>query len=282
MKTPYSYSILRYIHDIVSGEFINVGVVMFAPKAKFLSAMCTPKYGRISKMFTNLNGEHFKQVSRYIQAKLDEEGERLISELQFNNTPKSVLDFTKRVLPVDDSSLQFSPESYGLSEKPQETLELLFNRYVEKYYEKSEHHSRSDEDIWKIYKKPLEEKRILANLIPHQIIGKDYEHEFDYCWKNKQWHISEPISFDMSDSGYISDKANIWLGRITNLVDGGEKFKLTILIGSPRDERLKSSFVKAQNILNRMSCEHAFVLEGQASEYAENLKKEIEAHKVAA
>ena len=28
MKTPYSFSVLRYIHDIVTGEFINVGVVL--------------------------------------------------------------------------------------------------------------------------------------------------------------------------------------------------------------------------------------------------------------
>jgi hypothetical protein len=279
MKTPYSFSILRYIHDVVSGEFINVGVVLFAPKARFLSAMCTPRYGRITKMFANMDGEHFKQVSRYIQAKLEEEGERLISELPLTDIPERVLDFTKRVLPVDDSSLQFSPESYGLTEKPQETLEMLFNRYVEKYYEKAERSSRSDQEVWKIYKKPLEEKRVLADLVPHQIIGKDYEHEFDYCWKNKQWHISEPISFDMLDSNYIQDKANVWLGRITNLIDGGEKFKLNVLIGSPREEKLKSAFIKAKNILHRMPCDHDFIQEDQALEYADDLKKAIEAHK---
>jgi hypothetical protein len=29
MKTPYSFSVLRYIHDVVTGEFINVGVALF-------------------------------------------------------------------------------------------------------------------------------------------------------------------------------------------------------------------------------------------------------------
>jgi len=282
MKIPYSFSILRYTHDIVSGEFINVGIVLFAPKARFLSAMCTPRFGRISKMFANVDGEHFKQVTRYIEARIEEEGERLISELMLDKIPAGALDFTKRVLPVDDSSLQFSPESFGLTEKPQETLEQLFNRYVEKYYEKMERTSRSDDDVWKIYKKPLEEKRVLASLIPHQIIANDYEHEFEYCWKNEKWHISEPISFDMLDSSYIQDKANVWLGRITSLTNGSEKFKLNVLIGSPRDEKLASSFVKAKNILHRMPCDHDFIQEDQASQYAENLKKDIEAHKNAA
>jgi len=278
MKIPYSFSVLRYMHDIVTSEFINVGVVLYAPKARFLSAICTSRYGRVSRMFTNVAGDHFKQVTRYIQAKLEEEGERLATELPFDKLPASVMDFTVRVLPIDDSSLQFSPEGYGITANPQETLEQIYNRYVEKYYEKVERVSRSDEDIWRVYKKPLEEKRILANLVSHQISGVNYDYEFKYCWKNEKWRIHEPLSFDYSESSYITDKANAWLGRITSLADGGEPFKLNVLIGSPQDERLKSAFVKAQNILHKMPCEHEFIKEDEAEGFAEDLKKEIEAH----
>ncbi len=279
MKILYSFSVLRYIHDIVTGEFINVGVVLYAPKAKFLSAICTSRYGRLSKMFSNISGDHYRQVARYIQARLEEEGERLASELPFDKMPKSVMDFTVRVLPIDDSSLQFSPEGYGLTENPHETLEQIYSRYVEKYYEKTEKHSRSDEDIWKVYKRHLEEKRILGNLKPHQIIGTNYDYEFKYCWKNEKWHIHEPVSFDLLEANFITDKANGWLGRITSLVDGGEPFKLNVLIGSPQDERLKSAFIKAQNIMHRMPCQHEFIREDEAEHFAENLKKEIESHK---
>lgn len=279
MKIPYSFSVLRYIHDIVTGEFINVGVVLYVPKARFLSAICTSRYSRLSKMFSNVNGDHFRQVSRYIQARLEEEGERLVSVLPFDKLPVSVREFSARALPVDDSSLQFSPEGYGLTENPQETLEQIYTRYVEKYYEKAERLSRSDEDVWKIYKKPLEERRILANLTPHQIIGNNYYYEFKYCWKNEKWHIHEPVSFDLIEPVYITDKANGWLGRIISLHDGGEPFKLNILLGSPKDDQLKSAFVRAQNIMHRMPCEHEFIREDEAEDFAESLKKEIEALK---
>ena len=279
MKISYSFSVLRYIHDIVTGEFINVGVVLYASKARFLSAICTPRYGRLSKMFSNVNGDHFRQVSRYIQARLEEEGGRLVSELPFDKLPVSVMEFTARALPIDDSSLQFSPEGYGLTENPQETIEQIYTRYIEKYYEKAERLSRSDEDVWKIYKKPLEERRILANLTPHQIIGNNYDYEFKYCWKNEKWHIHEPVSFDLIEPVYITDKANSWLGRIISLHDGGEPFKLNILLGSPKNEQLKSAFVRAQNIMHRMPCEHEFIREDEAEDFAESLKKEIEALK---
>lgn len=278
MKTSYSFSILRYTHDIVSGEFLNVGVVLYAPKSRFLSAMCSPRYGRLSKMFSNINGDHFRQVSRYIQAKLEEEGEKLLTELPFYQLPHSVIDFTARVLPMDDSSLQFSPEGYGVTENPPQALEQIYDRYVEKYYEKTERPSRSDGEVWKIYKKPLEERRILANLKPHLICGKNYEHEFEYCWKNDRWHIHEPVSFDLQEAVSITDKANTWLGRATSLMDGCEPFRLNILLGAPQDERLKSAFTKAQNIMHGMSCPHDFVQEDEAEEFAENLKKEIESH----
>ena len=278
MKTPYSFSVLRYIHDIVTGEFINVGVVLYAPKVRFLSAICTSRYGRLTKMFSNVNGDHFRQVSRYIQARLEEEGERLASELPFDKLPPGVLEFTTKILPVDDSSLQFAPEGYGVTENLQATLEQLYNRYVEKYYDKPEKHARNDEEVWRIFKKPLEEKRILGNLTPHQIIGTNYDHEFKYCWQNQKWHIHEPVSFDLIESASITDKANVWLGRIISLHDGGEPFKLNILLGAPQDDRLKPAFVKAQNIMNRMPCEHEFIREDEAEDFAESLRKGIVEH----
>jgi len=34
MKTAYSYSVLRYIHDPVTREFINIGVAVYSFDAK--------------------------------------------------------------------------------------------------------------------------------------------------------------------------------------------------------------------------------------------------------
>lgn len=277
MKIPYTFTVLRYVHDVLSGEFINVGIVLYAPKAKFLNATFTTRYGRLSKMFSDVKGEHFRQVVRYIQANIEEQGERLEKELQFKPT-NSVLDLTARVLPVDDSSLQFSPEGYGLTDNPEKTLEQLYGRYVERYYEKSEKPSRSDEDVWKVFKKPFEEKRLLGQLTPHQIVGNNYEHEFKYCWKNEIWHANEAVSFDLADSGYLVDKANAWLGKAISLNDGGEPFKLYMLLGTPKEEKHKSAFIKAKNIMHQMPCMHEFIEEDGAENFAEHLKSEIEKH----
>ncbi|MCK5242182.1 DUF3037 domain-containing protein [bacterium] len=133
MKTAYSFSILRYIHDIVTGKFINIGVVLYAPQVRYLSAICSPKCARLKNMFLTVDSAHYRRMMKYIQAKLEEEGQRLNSELPLEKLPEHVTEFASRILPVDDSSFQFSPEGYGLTEQPQETLEMLYNRYIEKY-----------------------------------------------------------------------------------------------------------------------------------------------------
>ena len=278
MKTQYSFSTLRYIHDIVTGEFINVGVVVFAREARFLGCLCSPRFGRLSKMFLEIDGNHFKQITRYIQDKITEEGDRLVSELDLKPIPNTVSGYTTRILPVDDSSLQFSPEGYGITENPAETLEKLYDRLVEHYCEKKDQKKRTEDDVWKSFKKPLEEKHLLLKLIPHQFFAKNYDYEFKHCAKNGRWHIQEPLSFDLVEAASITDKANSWLGRITSLTDGGEKFKLNLLLGAPQDDSLKSAYVKAQNILHTMKCEHEFIREEDADTFADSLKSAIEEH----
>jgi hypothetical protein len=108
MRIAYSFSVLRCVHDPVAQEFANVGVALYAPQAKYLSAICTPLYGRPSRMFDSIDGEHFRQVTRYLQAEIEERGQRLNSELPFELPAKEIERLLGEVLPPDDSAFQFS------------------------------------------------------------------------------------------------------------------------------------------------------------------------------
>ena len=50
-RTRYTFIVLRYVHDIVNAEFVNVGVVLNAPDQKFLGARMNAKFGRITRFF---------------------------------------------------------------------------------------------------------------------------------------------------------------------------------------------------------------------------------------
>jgi hypothetical protein len=110
----------------------------------------------------------------------------------------------------------------------------------------------------------LEEEHVIQWLEPKRIVAPDYEYEFKEAWKNEVWHTYEPVSFDLMESSSIVDKANTWVGRVTSLAASHEKFKPYLLLGEPHEEKLRGSFVKAQNILHKMPCEHEFVHEADA------------------
>jgi hypothetical protein len=278
MKTPYSFTVLRYFHDVMTGEFVNVGVVLYSPQPNFLDCRITQLYGRLSKVFGEVNGDHFRKIVKYISSQLEEKGDRLKTELPFTKY-QSVLDVVGTVLPPDNSSLQFSPAGYGVAEDLQKTLEHLYLRYVEKYQERPAKYSRSDEDVWRTFKKPLEENHVLAHLTSHQMVSPNYEYVFEYAWKNNIWHINQPISLDLIEPSYIIEKANNWLGKMTNLTENNEStFKMYFLLGEPSNPKAKSALIKAKNIIHKIPCDHDFISEGEAEKFAEELRNKIKEH----
>src|SRR5258706_16421640 len=107
MRTPYSFSVLRYVHDAVTQEFVNIGVAVYSREARFLSAKCATHYSRITKMFAKIDGNRFRQLTCYIQEQIGAMGASLPSELPFE-PGLAIEQLLARVLPPDDSSVQFS------------------------------------------------------------------------------------------------------------------------------------------------------------------------------
>lgn len=278
MRLAYSYSILRYVHDAATQEFINIGVVVFSGAAKYFRARCTTKYGRITGAFEKIDGNRFRQLSRYIQEQICAIGVDYASALPFGDEP-NLEAMLGKVLPADDSAIQFSKAGVGLSSDLDRTLEDLFQRYVERYRSVNESR-RSDEEVWRVFREPLDRVDVTARLTPKRIVAPSYEYEFERSWKNQVWHLYEPVSFDMVEAGSMLDKANRWVGRATSLMDSSERFEIHLLLGEPQDDRLKSAFTKAENILNKMPVKKQLIRESEAEAFAEELAREIDSHVV--
>lgn len=278
MKTAYSFVVLRYVHDVVSGEFINIGVALYAPGAKYIGGLCNTRYGRLSNMFGEIDGDYFRGLMRYIEARFEELGDKLLSELPLDGVPSDILEIAKGVLPPDDSSLQWSEAGGGQTENPAKTLEDIFVRMVERYEDRQKRPSRDDGEVWRVFKREFETQRVISHLRPKRITAPDDDYEFGHAWKNQRWHMYEPISFDLLEAESIKNKANRWLGRMINLNDAPEKFKLHLLLGEPSIEKLRPAYTKAENILHKMPGDPVFVREHEAKDFSESLAGEIKSH----
>ncbi|MGA2051312.1 MAG: hypothetical protein ABSG96_26795, partial [Terracidiphilus sp.] len=137
---------------------------------------------------------------------------------------------------------------------------------------------RTDEDVWRVFREPLDRVLVTPRLKPKRIVAPNYEYEFERSWKNEVWHVYEPVSFDMVESASMLDKANRWVGRATSLMDSADHFQIHMLLGEPTDDRLKTTFVKVQNILNKMPGKTELIRESEAEAFAEELAREVRGH----
>lgn len=279
MKTQYTYTVLRYIHDITTGEFANVGVVLVAPKARYASASCRPTYGRLSRMFPGMSGDSFRSLMNFIQARAEEFGDRLSSELPLS-VPENALQLAKSILPPDDSSLQWSPMGSGLTENPSKTLEELYARMVMRYEDRATAAGRTDEAVWRKFRKPLEQHHVLKYLEPKSFSVQDDQVEFEYAWKNGRWHCLAPVSFDLQSTDSIREKAHKWLGQMTSVQNADEPFKVYLLVGEPQQDALRRATDRAVSILEKLTVDKAIIREPDAERFSREFAEEIERHEV--
>jgi hypothetical protein len=277
---PYSFCVLRYIHDGVTTEFVNVGVAVFSGDVPYLRAKCTFQYGRITRVFDRIDGDRFKQTVRYIEDELNRLGQKFPQRmLQFAEPEATLEALLKRVLPPDDSSIQFAPAGYGVSADLEGTLAELYERYVERYAGQSEIPSRSDDEVWRVFREALQKRNVLSALTPKAIVAPNYEYEFRAGWKNDVWHLYEPVSFDLVEPSSLLDKANRWWGRSASLAESSEPFQLHLLIGAPQSASLHQAFTKASNILRKMTGNPELIMESEAETFAADLEREISVHR---
>jgi hypothetical protein len=270
----YTYTVLRYVHDTTTGEFVNVGVALYAPEARYASAECRNTYGRLNKVFPGINPEHFKSLMRHIQARFEELGEQLSTQLPLEPV-KTVEELARRILPPDDSALQWAPMGSGRAADPADALERLFDRMVMRYEDKTPKERRTEDDVWRHFKRSLEARQLLQHFKPRKITVPDDEVEFDYTWRNGVLHCLEPVSFDLSSAESIKEKAHRWLGRITSIAKAEEKFRLYFLVGSPQDEALGAAFDSALSILGKIPVEKIIYREQQGDQLSERLAREV-------
>ena len=215
---------------------------------------------------------------RHIQARFEELGASLSKQTGLTSS-ETVLDLAKHILPVDDSSLQWSEVGSGITDNPSQALENIFERMVMRYDEKQVRQRRTEDDIWRNFRRNLESRHLLKYFKPKTIAVMDDQVDFKHAWKNGEWRLRlEPLSFDLSSAERIKDKAHKWLGQIASVKIVYIIFRLYFLIGQPQDDELKDAFDSALNILRKIPTNNEIYLEQDAEKLTERIADEMKEH----
>lgn len=280
-KQAYSYTVLRYVHDVVSGEALNVGVIMHAQSRDFLKVRTRKTIGRLRHVFPDLDRQDFVSAMRDV--------DRGFSDIakQANGQPLlhrevDARSLALKFLPNDDSTLQWSPIGTGLTTDPAKTFKRIYERYVAPYDSKADRR-RSDEDVWRPVIEKLTEREVHVPFEPKTVAGTQDQIEFRNAWKNGRWHAYEPVSFDLADADRIKDKARRWRGHLSAVWEGkSEDIDLHFFLGLPRNASLMPAYKTAKRILENACFTAEVVDESDADVLVATLEGEYRTHQRAA
>lgn len=275
IREPYTYAILRYRHDAVAGEQINIGIILYAPKSGYLGSKFKRALSRITKVFPTASGPTLRHDIRQIDRAFMKLGKhREADDLLSKNM--NALSFGHKVVAVDDSSLVWSELGSGVTTNPQKTLDDLHQRFIGQYDEESVHR-RADGDIWKPFRDKLLERKIEGIFQKKVIRSSRNEVEFEHAWKNGKWHCIQPLSFDLTTEEGVQDKAARWVGTMVGLSKSTEDFKTYFLVGEPSDENMLPAYKRALEFLHDAPLDPEIIPESEMDSLADELADKIHA-----
>jgi hypothetical protein len=278
-KQQYGFVILRYVHDVLTGEFINVGVVMYLPFEGRVIARTRNTMGRLRGVFPDLDRAAFISTMASVRHGFRKIAKRKSTAGLFTSHD-SVQLIAREAVPHDDSSLQWSQVGGGFTSNSQETFERLYNQFVARYDHKSTHR-RTDDEIWRPVIAKLAERNLDIEMQEKVIAGSLDDVTFKHAWKNGQWHVYEPVSFDLAEADSIKSKAREWLGHLSAVVADSnvEPFKPYFFVGAPSDPKLAPAYEVAKKILRQAPNHPEVFEEAQIDELVSQIEDEVRAHR---
>jgi len=175
-RHPYTYTILRYRHDPIAGEQLNVGVVLHCAHSNFVGARFRKAYGRVSKAFPDMDGSTLRHDLTRIERAFEKLTKQERKDLFSDSNDAGVL--AAKIVGKDDGSLIWSSVGSGTTDDPETALDKLFFRLVTQYEDVSAPR-RTDADIWRPVRDRLLELKIASIFEKKRISSSRDEVEFD-------------------------------------------------------------------------------------------------------
>jgi len=274
----YQYQVVRYVHDQFTGEFANIGIVIYCPDQNILSCKVINRYSRLSGFFINVNGNFLLQSLRHLAKQVNFIGKDVNAFLEERKFPKQITSITKYLLPKDDSSLIFADSIHGLDINITRALEDLFQRIIDKYNSETVDERNSDAYAWrKVYKNYFDKYGLTNKLKKHTVQTKKDNIPFDKAWKNGVWNCYQSLSLDLKKDDTIKNKVYKWSGIVRELETSDEPLHVYFLTTSPKEEHARlQAFIEDKLSIENERLKVTVVTEDEAEEFAAKVRTDME------
>ena len=280
--TSYHFAILRYVHDVSTEEFVNIGVAMWIPDRAKLLFRVNERFDRLSGFFKDVDVSSYGNMVHNLKSAADFKwaSDDISTDYLFKNTANHPLEIFHELVREDGSCFQWSRLMSGISEDAQKRFEELFEEFVT-FHESSPtqrrqnaNRPRKERQIWKQVRGALKahhlDRRVEYGV---KIAAPNYDYLFQMGWNNGIRQVLEPISFALKTPAGIVDKANIWSGRLFHLSKSND-FGLTAVIAQPDDDNMEA-FNDGWEILKGARSIREIITEDGIDDYISEIEKDL-------
>lgn len=268
---PYQFSLLRYVHNVATEEFVNIGVVMWVPAEKQFLYKLTERYGRLSNFFDGFNSAGYRQMLRELKHRL-----RDASKQETNGKVETISDLLPQIVLIESGCFQWAAAMGGITLDPSQRLNQLFAEMIERHEDQHDSTRRDEAAVMKGVVERFRQHGIAAKLSENvEIKGGKYSYKFKYGWQNGNRQVMEPISFDYEDKKLVIEKANRWAGRLYNLRQAEDDFQMTGIVAPPQDPHLTEAFNQAIEMLNDAPKVRKLIREDQIESFIPEIERDL-------
>lgn len=221
MSFACHYAIVRFVPFVETGEFANVGVVLFSPRARFFSfQLMTNRYARITNFFEELDAKVYRTVMRNAQ----EELQRIARQFKPIGTDRRLKVFdsaaayalwaelTKPLASV----LRMSEPRLAMADDPAKKLKDLFAYYVERNFVTREY---QDELLIRAVRGVLRDAGVLDRFHQMRVGNDEYHATFPFVATvdDQPVQIIKPLNLSQAEPTKILDHGLAWVYRLKTL-----------------------------------------------------------------
>ena len=281
----YHFAVLRYVPNVLAGEFVNIGVAMWVPETRELVYKLNLLHGRVSEFFRAFSPDDYRPLLRHLAATFAGLAQELRQGTQgplfssYPSRPVSLEDILSRLTGDNDAVFQWSNPMGGRADNPKARLEDLFLELVSRH-DREREVGVSEETLWRNVAARLNSAGLLEKL-DHGVMltSNHYEYSFHAGWMNGQQQVLEPISFDLKHGTKVLDKANRWSGRLSSLSKGGPPFQFTAVVVPPSEKEPLRRFGDALAILRDAPHVRNVILEPSFDGFLPEIEKDLFRHR---
>ena len=221
MNTACHYAIVRFMPFVETGEFANVGVVLFAPAARYFGfQLLVNRHARVTNFFEQMDAKVFRAAMRTFRNEL----QRIDGMLKHMGTDRRMkyLDrdnaqrlWTEIVKPRE-TMLRFGEPRVVLASDAGAKLQDLFAYYVERNFVTHEYQEKAlDRGIrgW------LRDAKLIDRFHPGKVGNDEYHAQFPFVELvgDEPVKIIKPLNLEYDDAARIIDHGGQWIVRVNAL-----------------------------------------------------------------